>query len=90
MKETKKGTILGGAMDGKMLSTAEVEAISKLPSKTNLLQKCLVLSTHRQLVLLDLSMLLCHNLQELWQQSEIQKLLKQLTTICNIANLQIT
>ncbi|MCI1274338.1 MAG: 50S ribosomal protein L10 [Clostridiaceae bacterium] len=41
MKETKKGTILGGAMDGKMLSTAEVEAISKLPSKDELIAKML-------------------------------------------------
>lgn len=41
IKNTKKGTILGGVMDGKLLSTKEVEAISKLPSKEELIAKML-------------------------------------------------
>jgi large subunit ribosomal protein L10 len=41
IKDTKKGSILGGAMDGKLLSVAEVEAISKLPSKEELIAKML-------------------------------------------------
>ena len=41
IKDTKKGTILGGAMDGKLLTVAEVEEISKLPSKEELIAKML-------------------------------------------------
>ncbi len=41
IKETKKGAILGGALDGKFLSAAEAEELSKLPSKDELIAKML-------------------------------------------------
>lgn len=41
IKEAKKGAIVGGALDGKFLSAAEAEALSKLPSKEELIAKIL-------------------------------------------------
>ncbi|MBP3925118.1 50S ribosomal protein L10 [bacterium] len=41
IKESKKGAILGGALDGKLLSAEEAEALSKLPSKEELIAKML-------------------------------------------------
>ncbi len=41
IKDTKKGVILGAAMDGKLLSAAEAEALAKLPSKEELIAKIL-------------------------------------------------
>ncbi len=41
IKDTKKGVILGAAMDGKLLSAAETEALAKLPSKEELIAKIL-------------------------------------------------
>ncbi len=41
IKESKKGAILGGALDGKLLSAQEAEALSKLPSKEELIAKIL-------------------------------------------------
>ena len=41
IKESKKGAILGGALDGKLLSAKEAEALSKLPSKEELYAKIL-------------------------------------------------
>lgn len=41
IKESKKGAIVGGALDGKLLSAAEAEALSKLPSKEELIVKIL-------------------------------------------------
>lgn len=76
IKDTKKGAILGGALDGNLLSAKEAEALAKILQKKNFLQKSLVLSTHQLQASLDLSTQLWLNLQELWQQSEIKKLLK--------------
>lgn len=41
IKDTKKGAILGGALDGKFLTAQEAEALSKLPSKEELIAKIL-------------------------------------------------
>ncbi len=41
IKESKKGAILGGALDGKLLSAKEAEDLSKLPSKEELYAKIL-------------------------------------------------
>ena len=41
IKDTKKGEILGGALDGKLLDAKEVEALAKLPSKEELIAKIL-------------------------------------------------
>lgn len=41
IKESKKGAILGGALDGKLLTAQEAEALSKLPSKEELIAKIL-------------------------------------------------
>ena len=41
IKESKKGAILGGALDGRLLSAQEAEALSKLPSKEELIAKIL-------------------------------------------------
>ena len=41
IKETKKGAILGGALDGKLLSASEAEDLAKLPSKEELYAKIL-------------------------------------------------
>lgn len=41
IKDTKKGAILGGALDGKLLTAKEAEALSKMPSKEELLAKIL-------------------------------------------------
>ena len=41
IKDTKKGVILGGALDGKLLDAKEVEALAKLPSKEELIAKIL-------------------------------------------------
>lgn len=41
IKESKKGAILGGALDGKLLSAQEAESLSKLPSKEELIAKIL-------------------------------------------------
>ena len=41
IKDSKKGAILGGALDGKLLSAQEAEALSKLPSKEELIAKIL-------------------------------------------------
>ncbi|MFR1672608.1 MAG: 50S ribosomal protein L10 [Candidatus Gastranaerophilaceae bacterium] len=41
IKDTKKGVILGAALDGKLLSAAETEALAKLPSKEELIAKIL-------------------------------------------------
>ena len=41
IKDTKKGAILGGALDGKLLSAKEAEALSKMPSKDELRAKIL-------------------------------------------------
>ena len=41
IKDTKKGAILGGALDGKLLDAKEVEALAKLPSKEELIAKML-------------------------------------------------
>ena len=41
IKESKKGAFLGGALDGKLLSAADAEALSKLPSKEELIAKLL-------------------------------------------------
>lgn len=41
IKDTKKGVILGGALDGKLLDAKEVEALAKLPSKEELIAKML-------------------------------------------------
>lgn len=41
IKEAKKTEIIGGALDGKLLSAKEVDALSKLPSKEELYAKML-------------------------------------------------
>lgn len=41
IKESKKGAILGGALDGKLLSAKEAEDLAKLPSKEELYAKIL-------------------------------------------------
>ena len=41
IKDTKKGAILGGALDGKLLDAKEVEELAKLPSKEELIAKML-------------------------------------------------
>ena len=41
IKDSKKGAMLGGALDGKLLSAKEAEALSKLPSKEELYAKIL-------------------------------------------------
>lgn len=41
IKDTKKGVIIGGALDGKLLSAAEAEALAQLPSKEELIAKIL-------------------------------------------------
>lgn len=41
IKDTKKGAILGGALDGKLLSVKEAEALAKMPSKEELIAKLL-------------------------------------------------
>lgn len=41
IKESKKGAMLGGALDGKLLDAKEAEALSKLPSKEELYAKIL-------------------------------------------------
>ncbi len=41
IKETKKGEILGAALDGKLLTAQEAQALSKLPSKEELIAKLL-------------------------------------------------
>ncbi len=41
IKETKKGAILGGVLDGKLLTAKEAEALAKLPSKEELIAKIL-------------------------------------------------
>ena len=41
IKESKKGVLLGGALDGKLLSVKEAEALAKLPSKEELYAKLL-------------------------------------------------
>ena len=41
IKDTKKGEIVGGALDGKLLSAKEVEELAKLPSKEELIAKIL-------------------------------------------------
>ena len=41
IKESKKGVILGAALDGNLLSAKETEALAKLPSKEELIAKML-------------------------------------------------
>lgn len=41
IKDSKKGVILGAALDGNLLSAQEAEALSKLPSKEELIAKML-------------------------------------------------
>ncbi len=41
IKDTKKGVITGGALDGKLLDAKEVEALAKMPSKEELIAKIL-------------------------------------------------
>jgi len=41
IKDTKKGAIIGGALDGKLLTAAEAEALANLPSKEELYAKIL-------------------------------------------------
>ena len=41
IKDTKKGAILGGALDGNLLSAKEAEALAKMPSKEELHAKIL-------------------------------------------------
>ena len=41
IKETKKGEILGAAMDGKLLSAAEAKALANLPTKAEIYAKML-------------------------------------------------
>ena len=41
IKDTKKGVILGGVLDGKLLSAKEAEDLAKLPSKEELYAKIL-------------------------------------------------
>ena len=41
IKDTTKGAILGGALDGKFLSAKEAEELAKMPSKEELLAKIL-------------------------------------------------
>ena len=41
IKDSKKGAVLGGALDGKLLSVKEAEALAKLPSKEELYAKLL-------------------------------------------------
>ncbi len=41
IKDTKKGAILGGALDGNLLSAKEAEALAKMPSKEELIAKIL-------------------------------------------------
>lgn len=41
IKDTKKGVIVGAALDGKLLSAEETEALAKLPSKEELIAKIL-------------------------------------------------
>lgn len=41
IKESKKGAVLGGVLDGKLLSVKEAEALAKLPSKEELYAKIL-------------------------------------------------
>lgn len=41
IKETKKGEIIGGALDGKLLSADEAKALANLPSKEELIAKIL-------------------------------------------------
>jgi large subunit ribosomal protein L10 len=39
IKDSKKGAILGGALDGKLLTAQEAEALAKLPSKEELIAR---------------------------------------------------
>ncbi|MFI3300160.1 MAG: 50S ribosomal protein L10 [Candidatus Gastranaerophilales bacterium] len=41
IKDTKKGAMLGAALEGKLLSAAETEALATLPSKDELIAKML-------------------------------------------------
>ncbi len=41
IKDTKKGAILCGALDGKLLTAKEAEALAKMPSKEELIAKLL-------------------------------------------------
>jgi len=41
IKDTKKGAIVGGALDGKLLTAKEAEALANLPSKEELYAKIL-------------------------------------------------
>ncbi|MDR1326967.1 MAG: 50S ribosomal protein L10 [Heliobacteriaceae bacterium] len=41
IKESQKGAIVGGALDGKLLSAQDAEALAKLPSKEELYSKML-------------------------------------------------
>jgi large subunit ribosomal protein L10 len=41
IKESQKGAIVGGALDGKLLSAQDAEALAKLPSKEELYAKML-------------------------------------------------
>ena len=41
IKDTKKGAILGGALDGNLLTAKEAEELAKMPSKEELLAKIL-------------------------------------------------
>ena len=41
IKDSKKGAMLGGALDGKLMNAKEAEALSKLPSKEELYAKIL-------------------------------------------------
>lgn len=41
IKESKKGAILGGALDGKLLSAKEAEELAKMPSREEILAKIL-------------------------------------------------
>jgi large subunit ribosomal protein L10 len=41
IKESKKGAILGGALDGKLLTAEEAQALAKLPSKEELIARLL-------------------------------------------------
>ena len=56
----------------------KLKNLQKCLQKKNLLQKFSVLSTHLLQVSLDLSMQLCHNLQELWLLLEMLRLNKSL------------
>ena len=41
IKDTKKGEIIAAALDGKLLSANEAKALATIPSKEEILQKCL-------------------------------------------------